>query len=210
MSSRPFFVSLDGLDGSGKTTQIQLLADWLRRQGQVVTTCRDPGGTPIGGRIRDLLLDRRSEMSMWCEAFLYMASRSQLVAEVIRPALARGEIVISDRFLLANVAYQGHAGGLPPARLWEVGRLATEGLEPDLTFVLDAPPEVALARKGGPGDRIESRGLEFLARVRAGFRSEAERAPQSIRILDATLPAAAVQELIRQEVAHVLGIAARP
>src|SRR5262245_6556215 len=129
---RPAFISLDGLDGTGKSTQCRMLADWLRAQNYEVTECADPGGTAMGGVIRDLLLYRRQEMSLACEAFLFMASRAQLVREVIRPALDAGRIVVSDRYLLANIVYQGHAGGLDPALLWQMGQLATEGVVPDL------------------------------------------------------------------------------
>src|SRR6516162_7671734 len=122
---KPAFISLDGLDGTGKSTQCRLLADWLRSVGYSVVECADPGGTAVGDSIRMLLLDRPHEMTLACEAFLFMASRAQLTAEIIRPALAAGNIVISDRYLLANVVYQGHAGGLDPGMLWEIGRLAT-------------------------------------------------------------------------------------
>src|SRR5271168_1096942 len=108
------FLSLDGLDGTGKSTQCRLLAAWLRAQGRQVVSCADPGGTAAGDIIRSLLLEHRGELDVACEAFLFMASRAQLVSEVIRPALADGQIVVSDRFLLANVVYQGHAGGLDP------------------------------------------------------------------------------------------------
>src|SRR4051812_36986118 len=106
--TRGLFISLDGVDGSGKSTQCRLLADWLRGRGFVVTECADPGGTAIGSVIRELLLDRRRQMTLTCEAFLFMASRAQLTAEVIRPALEAGGAVVCDRFLLANVVYQGH------------------------------------------------------------------------------------------------------
>src|SRR5438046_2162867 len=110
---KSLFISLDGIDGGGKSTQCRLLAEWLRGEhGHDVVLCRDPGGTFVGDRIRDVLLDKQSDMSMWCEAFLYMASRAQLVQEVIRPALEAGKTVICDRYLLANVVYQGHASGL--------------------------------------------------------------------------------------------------
>ena len=123
--SRGFFISLDGLDGAGKSTQCRLLADWLRGRGDSVVTCHDPGGTDLGQQLRHVLLNYRGSMSVTCEALLFMASRAQLVAEVIRPALDAGQIVISDRFLLANVVYQGHAGGLDPAQLWNVGLFGT-------------------------------------------------------------------------------------
>src|SRR5947209_20490442 len=139
--------SFDGLDGTGKSTQIQLLADALRAEGRQVVTCRDPGGTPLGERLRAILLDhhdlaihRRSEM------LLYMASRAALVEEVIRPALAAGKTVISDRYVLANVVYQGHAGGLSPDEVWRVGEVTVAGIMPRLVFLLDMPAEQAAHR----------------------------------------------------------------
>src|SRR5688500_2901900 len=108
------FLSLDGLDGAGKSTQIGLLAAWLREQGRMVTECTDPGGTEVGWGLRERLLHRREHSALPCEMFLFTASRAQLVAEVIRPALDRGHTVLCDRFLLANIVYQGHAGGLDP------------------------------------------------------------------------------------------------
>src|SRR5262245_44004626 len=152
---RGVFLSLDGIDGAGKSTQARLLAAWLRGRGLDVVECADPGGTAVGRELRELLLHRRHELALPCEALLFMASRAQLVAEVIRPALEGGKVVLSDRFLLANVVYQGHAGGLDVGLLWEAGRLSTGGLEPDLTLVLDLPPEEAAARRGRPADRVE-------------------------------------------------------
>src|SRR3712207_626357 len=108
------FISLDGLDGTGKSTQCRLLADWLRETGYEVVTCVDPGGTPLGQQVRELVLSHRHALSLPCEALLFMASRAQVVSEVIRPALEQGQVVVSDRFVLANVVYQGHAGGLHP------------------------------------------------------------------------------------------------
>jgi dTMP kinase len=202
--SSPPFISLDGLDGTGKSTQCRLLAEWLRGCGHAVTECADPGGTAIGDVIRDLLLDRRREMTLSCEAFLFMASRAQLTAEVIRPALAKGEIVVSDRFLLANVVYQGHAGGLDSSVLWEIGRLATGGLEPDLTIVLDLPVDVAYGRRDGPADRMESRGASFETRVREGFLTEAKRRPDTIRVVDASRSVTEVHQEIRRWVGEIL------
>jgi dTMP kinase len=204
--SRPAFISLDGLDGTGKSTQCRLLADWLRAGGHAVTTCIDPGGTPLGGQLRALVLHYRPDIDRLGEALLFMASRAQLVSEIIRPALESGQIVISDRFLLANVVYQGHAGGLDVERLWDIGRFATGGLEPDLTLVLDLPLEQAAARRGRPADRIESRDADYHARLRRGFLTEARRHPERIRIVDATPPLDTVQDAIRREIASVLGI----
>jgi dTMP kinase len=207
--AHPPFITLDGLDGAGKSTQCRLLVDWLRARGHAVTLCIDPGGTPVGEVIRGLLLDHRRKMSLPCEALLFMASRAQLVASVIRPALDAGQVVVSDRYVLANVVYQGHAGGLDPALLWEIGDLATGGLEPDLTFVLDLPPESARARRTKPADRLESRDPAYHERVRQGFLLEARRRPERIRVLDATQPKAVVHELICQEVARVLAPGSR-
>src|SRR5690348_14167190 len=166
---RPPFITLDGLDGTGKSTQCRLLADWLRVAGHAVTTCIDPGGTPLGGQLRSLVLHHRPEIDRMCEALLFMASRAQLLGEVIRPALDAGQIVLSDRFLLANVVYQGHAGGLDVDKLWEIGRFAAGGLEPDLTIVLDLSPEQAALRRGRPADRIEGRDANYHIRLRQGF-----------------------------------------
>jgi dTMP kinase len=204
MANGPF-ISLDGLDGTGKSTQCRLLADWLRGRGYAVTACADPGSTAVGDILRRLLLDRRQEMALPCEALLFMASRAQLTTEVIRPALAAGRAVVADRFLLANVVYQGHAGGLDPTLLWEIGRFATGGLEPDLTIVLDLPVDIALARRRGPADRVESRDRAFHERVRAGFLREAQLRPERIRIVEAGGSVAVVHEQICREVALVLG-----
>jgi dTMP kinase len=198
------FVSLDGLDGTGKSTQCRLLADWLRGRGLAVTECTDPGGTAVGGVVRELLLHHRAELALRCEALLFMASRAQLVAEVIRPALDAGRAVVCDRFTLANVVYQGHAGGLDPRQLWDLGRFATGGLEPDLTVVLDLPPDAALARRRRPPDRFESRDAAYQVRVREGFLAEARSQPGRVRVVDASLPVEAVHERICEEVARVL------
>ncbi len=204
--SRSAFISLDGLDGTGKSTQCRLLADWLRAGGHSVTTCIDPGGTPLGTQLRSLVLHHRPEIDRMCEALLFMASRAQLLAEVIRPALASGDIVISDRFLLANIVYQGHAGGLDVERLWEVGRFAAGELEPDITIVLDLLPERAAQRRGHPADRIEKRSVDYHERLRQGFLAEARRRPECIRIVDAAPPVEVVQDAIRREVSSLLGI----
>jgi dTMP kinase len=198
------FISLDGPDGAGKSTQCRLLAEWLRGLGWAVVECTDPGGTALGAQLRNILLNHKGTMTLPCEALLFMASRAQLIDDVIRPALAAGQMVVSDRFLLANVVYQGHAGGLDPARLWEVGLFAASGLEPDLTLVLDLPLEVSLARRKASADRMESRGADYHGRVRDGFLAEAKRRPERIRVIDASVSADMVQDAIRREVQRLL------
>ena len=198
------FLSMEGMDGAGKSTQIRLLAEWLTTQGQRIVLCRDPGGTAIGEEIRHLLLTTKSAVDMRSEMLLYMASRAQLVAELIRPALNRDDVVICDRFLLSTVVYQGHAGGLDPAMIWRVGVEGTGGLLPDWTGVLDLPAEESAKRRTGPADRIEQRSLEYYRRVRDGYILEAEHQPDRISRFDATLDPGTVQNLIRREVLRVL------
>ena len=202
---RPAFITLDGLDGTGKSTQHRLLCDWLAGQKLPVAACVDPGGTAVGQQLRQLVLfGRDHRIATTTEAFLFMASRAQLVEEVIRPALGRDEIVISDRFLLANVVYQGHAGGIDPDDLWAVGRVATGGLEPDLTIVFDAELDVAFARRNPDADRMEDRDREFHQAVKRGFVYEAGMRPERCRIIDATPDPDAVQRAVRREVARLL------
>jgi dTMP kinase len=202
--ARPAFLSLDGLDGTGKSTQCRLLADWLRGLGRFVVECADPGGTPLGQELREIVLHWRGACAPACEALLFMASRAQLVEEVIRPALAEGQTVVCDRYLLANVVYQGHAGGLDVELLWQAGRLSTGGLGPDLTVVLDLPVAEALARRGRPADRLEGRPLDYQERVRRGFLAEAARRPDKVRVVDARPGVEVVQEAVRREVARAL------
>jgi len=200
------FFSIDGGDGTGKSTQCELFCGWLRELGHDVVSCRDPGSTPLGEAIRELLLDRHDlEIHRRSEMLLYMAARSQLVEQVIRPALEGGKTVVSDRYLLANVVYQGHGGGLDVDVLWEVGRVATAGLMPDLTVVLDLPAEAAAERLDGQLDRMERQGAEFHGRVREGFLAEAARWPDRIVVIDAARPIERVQEEIREAAKRVFG-----
>ena len=198
------FLSLDGIDGTGKSTQCRLLAEYLRATGNDVVACVDPGGTPLGQDLRQILLAGKHNLSPACEALLFMASRAQLVADAIRPALDAGRVVVSDRYLLANVVYQGHAGGLDVDQLWQVGALSTGGIEPDLTFVLDLPLDLALARRGRPADRMESRPRDYHERVRAGFLAEAKRRPDRLVVIDATPGVEEIQAAIRRRVDELL------
>lgn len=207
------FFSFDGIDGSGKSTQIDRFVGWLGEQGHDVVVCRDPGSTPLGEALRDILLNRldmafcaRAEMNV------YMAARAQLVDEVIRPALEAGRMVVSDRYLLANVVYQGHAGGLDPAEVWRIGRFTVGDLLPDLNIVLDLTPEVAAQRLGHePGrelDRMERRDAAFRQRLRDGFLAEATADPAHIVVVDATQSVGAIEAEIRQIATDVINNAA--
>lgn len=179
------FISFEGLDGCGKTTQAALLADALRAEGGEVVAVREPGGTAAGERIRDLLLDPSAQILPWAEALLYAAARAQLVGEVIRPALARGATVIADRFIDSSVAYQGVARGLGIDRVLAVNDAATGGLQPDRTLLLRIPAEDAAARRDGNADRIESEAGAFHQAVADGFSQAAARFPQRVRVVDA-------------------------
>lgn len=181
------FFSFDGIDGVGKSTQMRMFCAALRASGHDVVDCRDPGSTALGDAIREILLhsDQKLSISQRSEMLLYMAARSQLVEEVIRPALAAGKIVVSDRYLLANVVYQGYAGGLDVESVRAVGAIATNGVYPDCVFVLDMPPEDADGRLQRARDRMESRGDEYRRRLRDGFLTEAARSNGQIHVLDA-------------------------
>ena len=195
------FIVLDGIDGAGKSSQIAALVDWLRAGGRTVVTCRDPGSTATGDAIRGILLDRHDlHVDPNAEMLLYMAARAQLVAEVVKPALDRGDWVVSDRYLLANVVYQGHAGGLDPEVIRGVGRVATGGLMPDLVIVLDVDLETAARRLARPLDKLENRGDDYRRRLREGFRAEAARDPDRIVVIDATGDVAEVAARIRAAV----------
>lgn len=195
-----FFVSLDGIDGCGKSTQIALLKQWIESQGKQVLHVRDPGGTKLGEALRDILLHRKEiPLASTAEMLLYMASRAQLVKECIEPALAEGRVVISDRYLLANVVYQSCAG-VPAESIWQVGRIATGGRMPDLTVVLDLDPEIAYGRMQGEHDRLESRGLDYMRAVREGFLNQSKMLGDSVRVIDANQSIDAIHQQI---VAHV-------
>jgi dTMP kinase len=188
------FFSFDGIDGSGKSTQLQLFCDWLRQRGQTVVTCRDPGSTPLGESIREILLKRHDlAIDRMAEMLLYMAARAQLVQQIIQPALSAGNTVVSDRFLLANVVYQGHAGGLDVPALWKLGQFITRSVEPDLTFLLDLAPNAAHSRIRRDLDRMEQQGDDFRQRLRNGFLAEAARRPDKIVVIDANRPIEQVQ-----------------
>ncbi len=164
------FFSFDGIDGVGKSTQMDLFCEAVRAAGYQVKACRDPGSTWLGEQLRKIVLesDAHSPIDRRSEMLLYMAARAQLVDEVIRPALAAGQVVVSDRFLLANVVYQGHAGGLAVDAVKQGGEVAIDGVRPDCVLVLDMPPEAADGRMQRTLDRMESQGEEYRRRLDRG------------------------------------------
>lgn len=197
---RGMFLTFEGPDGSGKTTQIRLLCDDLRRRGHDVFLTREPGGTRIGETIRDLILDpANGEMSPMAEALLYAASRAQHVEEAIRPALERGQIVICDRFMDSSIVYQGYGRALgEPVRI--INEIAVAGLVPDLTFLLLVEPETSRERlQSGPLDRLEQEGHEYYKAVYDGYRDLAGLYPERIRTIDGSMDRDAIQARIRDE-----------
>jgi dTMP kinase len=193
------FVTFEGLDGSGKTTQAELLASALVEEGREVVTTREPGGTPLGERVRELLLDG-AEISPWAEAALFAAARAELVEEVIRPALERGADVVCDRYLDSSLAYQGIARGLGVERVLELNQNPTGGLMPDRTFLLLVDPGEASRRSGSLPDRIEREGDEFRASLDRAYRELAERFAERIRAIDGARSRADIAEEIRGDV----------
>ena len=178
------FLAFEGADGAGKSTQVKLLAEHFERQGREVVICREPGGTELGEKLRGILLDPGSgDMGPEAEVLLFMAARAQLCSRVIRPAIEAGKVVISDRFLWSSVVYQGIVGGLGIEEVLSIGRVATGGLLPELTFLIDLDPADAHSSLD-EGDRMESRGLDFQREVREGFAGLAADFPDNFALID--------------------------
>ncbi|AZC15297.1 dTMP kinase [Microbacterium sp. ABRD28] len=207
LAASGLFVTLEGGDGAGKTTQAALLEKWLTGQGRRVVRTREPGGTEVGVLIRDIVLHHRGDVSPRAEALLYAADRAHHVATVVRPALARGDVVIQDRYLDSSVAYQGAGRVLGPGEVRDLSLWATEGLLPHLTVLLDLDPASARARRDAddkPFDRLEAEQDDFHARVRSEFLSLAAAEPERFLVLDATAPADEIAAAVRTRVAALL------
>jgi len=192
------FVTFEGLDGSGKSTQTKLLAEALAGEGRVVVATREPGGTELGERVRELLL-AEGEVSPWAEAALFAAARAQLVEQVIAPALERGEDVICDRYLDSSLAYQGIARSLGLDRVLELNLQVVGGVLPDRTFLLLVDPVESARRVGSEGDRIEREDDAFRARVDAAYRKLAEVFPERIQTIDGTRSPREIAEEVLHE-----------
>ena len=193
------FVTFEGVDGSGKSTQAELAATYLRESGREVVATREPGGTPLGERIRELLLDG-PEMTAWAEAALFASARAELAERVIRPTLSRGGIVVSDRYLDSSLAYQGVARGLGIEQVLELNA-AVADLLPDRTFVLLVDEETSARRLGRSPDRIEREGAGFREAVQEGYRAIAERYPRRVVLLDGTAEREELAARVREELA---------
>ncbi|GAA2216331.1 hypothetical protein GCM10009850_118000 [Nonomuraea monospora] len=199
------FVAFEGGEGSGKTTQSRLIAIWMRDQGYDVVQTREPGSTKIGMRLRAILLDAAERgLSARSEALLYAADRAEHVEKVIRPALYRGSLVITDRYVDSSLAYQGAGRALDPKDVSKINAWATGGLVPHLTVLIDTPPEVGLTRLGGAADRIESEPLDFHERVRKEFRALAAATPERYLVVDGTLPQEVITRQIQDRIREIL------
>ena len=180
------FITFEGPDGCGKTTQMNLLAQYFEKKGKKVVLTREPGGKGLGEKVREILLNYNGEVSDRCESFLFLADRAQNIDIIVKPAVEKGEIVLCDRHIDSTVAYQGYGRGLDLNEINILNNLATGGKKPDLTLVFDVDVETSMKRVGKEKDRMESAGIDFHNRVRNGYLELAKQEPTRINVLDAT------------------------
>ena len=202
------FITFEGGDGSGKTTQIELLKSWLEERGHTVVVTREPGGTDLGNELRDIILHRKGFMAPRAEALLYAADRAHHIHTLVAPALERGDVVVQDRYLDSSVAYQGAGRVLDPTEVRDVSLWATENLMPHLTILLDVPADVAKQRQDSDErayDRLEAEAEDFHQRVRESYQRLADAEPERFVILDGTDSIEAIHHQITQKVATLLG-----
>lgn len=178
------FITFEGADGCGKTTQLNLLAQLLKEKGQEVIITREPGAKGLGEKVREILLNYDGEVSSNCEAFLFLADRAQHIDLIVKPAIAQGKIVLCDRHTDSTLAYQGYGRGVDLAQLKMLNGLATSGFVPDLTFVFDIDVETSMARVGKNKDRMESAGVEFHEKVRSGYLEIAKQEPDRVKVIN--------------------------
>ena len=201
------FVTFEGGDGSGKTTQIQLLKKWLEDHGHTVVVTREPGGTDLGNELREIILHRKGFIAPRAEALLYAADRAHHIHTLVKPALERGEVVVQDRYLDSSLAYQGAGRVLDPHEVREVSLWATENLMPVLTVLLDVPADVAKKRQNAlerAYDRLEAEAEDFHQRVRTSYQALADAEPERFLVIDGTLAIEAIHDQIIQKVADLL------
>lgn len=198
------FISFEGADGCGKTTQLNLLAQWLKSQDKEVLTTRQPGGSELGQKIREILLDYDGEVSSQCESFLFLADRAQHVDLTIRPALEKGIVVLCDRYADSTVAYQGYGRQIDLKRINMLNDIATGGLKPDLTIVFDIDVETSQARVGQNKDRLEAAGVEFHNRVRNGYLELANGEPERVKVINSNDTIENIHEKVLSEVRNLL------
>ena len=180
------FITFEGADGCGKTTQLNLLKEYLIKRGYDVVLTREPGGKGLGEKFREILLNYDGEVSNRCESFLFLADRAQNIDVIVKPAIEQGKIVLCDRHTDSSVAYQGYGRGLDIEEINMLNNIATGGLKPDLTFVFDVDIETSMKRVGSEKDRMESAGMEFFNKVRNGYLKIAKKEPERVKVIDST------------------------
>ena len=186
MDKKGLFITFEGADGCGKTTQLNLLADYLTAQGKEVVVTREPGSKGLGVKLREILLNYDGEVAPECESFLFLADRAQHIATIVKPAIEAGKIVLCDRHTDSTVAYQGYGRGLDLDRINYLNSIAVAGLKPDLTIVFDVDIETSMKRVGAEKDRMESGGDAFFNRVRNGYLEIAKQESDRVKVLDAS------------------------
>lgn len=195
---RGLFITFEGADGCGKTTQIKLLKDYLEKSGYKVVLTREPGAKGLGEKIREILLNYDGVVSDRCESFLFLADRAQNIDIIVNPAVQEGKIVLCDRHIDSTVAYQGYGRGLDLERINKLNQLATDGRMPDLTVVFDIDVETSMKRVGKEKDRMESAGIEFHNRVRKGYLEIAKNDPERVKVVDGAMSVDEVFEKVKE------------
>lgn len=198
------FITFEGADGCGKTTQLNLLKEYLERKGYDVILTREPGAKGLGIKIREILLNYDDEVSNRCESFLFLADRAQNIDIIVNPAIKNGKIVLCDRHTDSSVAYQGYGRGLDIEQIKTLNNLATCGKTPDLTLVFDVDIETSMKRVGNEKDRMESAGVEFFNRVRNGYLEIAKQEPERIKVIDSTKSIEDVHNQVLQVIEQIL------
>ena len=198
------FITFEGADGCGKSTQMKLLKEYLLEKGYEIVETREPGGKGLGERIREILLNYDGEVSNRCESFLFLADRAQNIDVIVKPAIQQGKIVLCDRHTDSSVAYQGYGRGLDIDEINRLNNLSTGGLKPDLTYVFDVDIETSMQRVGSEKDRMESSGKEFFNKVRNGYLELAKQEPERIRIIDSKNSIEKVFEDVLKEIQPLL------
>lgn len=198
MTEKGLFITFEGTDGCGKSTQLNLCAKYLQEKGLQTISTREPGSAGLGMKLRELLLHYDGEVDSTCEAFLFLADRAQHIAKIVKPAVESGKIVLCDRHTDSTAAYQGYGRGENLEQIHKLNKIATHGIKPDLTFVFDVSPETAAQRIGPQKDRMESAGKDFTERVRTGYLEIAKQEPERIKVIDANNSIDDVFEQVRK------------
>lgn len=198
------FITFEGIDGCGKTTQIELLKESLEKKGYTVLLTREPGAKGLGEKLREILLNYDGEVSSNCESFLFLADRAQHIDTIIKPAIDKGVIVLCDRHTDSTVAYQGYGRLLDLEQIYQLNKIATNGIIPDITFILDIDIDTSLQRIGKGRDRMENSGREFFERVRKGYIEISEKEPQRVKLLQGNSPIKDIQNKISDYVQGLL------